>query len=77
MTAVPESVVLRPCRPRKHVWKVIDRQEQPSAAETMRAIGTPVTGGGLWPDQIRQLTRKPVVVTRECLVCGSQEVFRV
>lgn len=65
------------CRRRKHIWRVVDRIEQPSATEAMRAAGTPITGSGLWPDQLRQLTRKPVVVTRECSVCGLEEVHRV
>ena len=68
---------LRACRRSRHVWQVGTREEQPSAVEIMQAAGTPITAKSALPDDFVEITRRPVLVTRRCKVCGTEEVVRV
>ena len=55
----------------RHTWTIVDQREQPSPIEL---IGTrEVNGFG----SIYDLAIKPVIVTRKCEKCGTEEVKRI
>ena len=65
------------CRRSRHLWQICEREEQPSAAEVMREVGTPITATAAWPSDFVKITRRDVIVTRRCKICGIEEVVRV
>lgn len=60
----------------RHKWKITKQEEQPSSIELMRQAGVTNFKGG-WPESWESLSRRPIIVTRVCELCGTEEVVRI
>jgi hypothetical protein len=61
----------------RHVWKIVEKTEQPSTIEAYRALGGTITADGAWPHELDALSRKTFVVTSRCEKCGTEKVERL
>lgn len=61
----------------RHVWKVIDKDEQLSPQDELLRAGVSTSGVKVPGHAVHEFLHKPVIVTRRCETCGNEEVRRV
>lgn len=59
----------------RHVWKVTDQQILSSPMDKLIAAGLTSLNSGSFDPQ--EFCKQPVIVSVECVECGTQEVRRV
>lgn len=57
-----------------HLWKVVEKTEQPSAVEVMADKGLVLAD---YAGPVGATYRRPVIVTYRCAKCGAEKVQRV
>lgn len=58
----------------KHAWEFVDKTEFPPPIETAKKNGISVNY--MWDSDIKEMSRKTVVIVLRCPKCGAAKILR-
>lgn len=60
-----------------HHWDLVDKTEFPPPIEEFHKRGIEITGGFMFPSDLRKMAQKTVVIVLRCNLCGKSRIDKI